>query len=233
MLVFCMPPEDISDYLSTLSDEEFDQLYPASIQRLSEQHWTPIKVARKAARFLVQRSGTRVLDVGCGPGKFCVIGAVVTDGYFTGVEQRPHLAAIAKDLISSQHIPRAEIIEGNVMNVHFSDFDAFYLYNPFQENILPEMKIDSKVQMEARLYTTYTEYVERQLAEAPKGTRVVTYMSQCEEIPSCYDCERQAFGGYLKLWIKNRNQSVRESMPEINYVDDSHHTAMFPVRPFD
>jgi SAM-dependent methyltransferase len=228
-----MPPYDGTDFLSTLNDDEFDRLYPAQIQRLSPRHWTPVKVARKAAKFLVQHAGVRVLDVGCGPGKFCAIGAVVTEGYFTGIEQRPHLVAIAREMIRSQNIPRVEIIHGNVTDVRFSDFDAFYIYNPFQENIVPSMKIDSKVEMEPELYATYTEYVERELAAAPMGTRVVTYMSQCEEIPACYECARQAFGGFLKLWIKMREAEPVSLKPEVQFVEDRNQTSMFPVRPFE
>lgn len=228
-----MPPDDGTDFLSTLDDDEFDRLYPAQIQRLSPRHWTPVKVARKAAKFLVQTPGVRVLDIGCGPGKFCAVGALVTEGYFTGIEQREHLVTIAREMIRSQNIPRVEIIHGNVMDLRFSDYDAFYLYNPFQENILPSMKIDSKVEMEPELYTAYTEYVERQLAAAPLGTRVVTYMSQCEEIPSCYTCERQAFGGFLKLWIKNRQPEPPALIPEVEFIEDGQRISMFPVRAFE
>ena len=228
-----MPPDDVPEFLSTLDDDEFDRLYPDSIQRLSPRHWTPVKVARKAAKFLAPQAGVRVLDVGCGPGKFCAIGALVTEGYFTGIEQREHLVAIARELIRSQNIPRVEIIHGNVTDLRFRDYDAFYIYNPFQENIVPSMKIDSKVEMEPELYATYTEYVEHELAAADHGTRVVTYMSQCEEIPSCYECERQAFGGFLKLWVKTREPVDTGMVADVEFIDDSNRTTLFPVRPFE
>lgn len=228
-----MPPADGADFLSTLDDDEFDRLYPDSIQRLSARHWTPVKVARKAAKWLSPYARTRVLDVGCGPGKFCAVGALVTEGYFTGIEQRAHLAAIARKMIREQNIPRVEIIDGNLTDVSFTDYDAFYIYNPFQENIVPSMKIDSKIPMVPELYTAYTEYVEHQLAAAPQGTRVVTYMSQCEEIPACYECERQAFGGFLKLWVKTREPVDSGPDHEVEFIQDAHEPGMFPVRPFE
>ena len=43
-------------------------------------HWTPVHVARRAAQFLVTGPETRVLDVGSGPGKFCLVGALATQG---------------------------------------------------------------------------------------------------------------------------------------------------------
>lgn len=199
-----MPPSFGTDVLHTSEDEAFNRVYPLKIQNQSADHWTPVQIARKAARWLVTKPGTRVLDIGSGPGKFCAVGATTTTGYFTGVEQRAHLAAIAGDMIRDQGIARVEFIHGNITGIRFSDYDAFYIYNPFQENILPSLRIDSRVEMAESLYLEYTGYVEAQLTQAPLGTRVVTYVGECEEIPACYDCDREAFGGYLKLWIKTR-----------------------------
>ncbi len=36
------------------SDDQFNDLYPASIQILSKQHWTPLETARKVAGFLAR-----------------------------------------------------------------------------------------------------------------------------------------------------------------------------------
>jgi 2-polyprenyl-3-methyl-5-hydroxy-6-metoxy-1,4-benzoquinol methylase len=56
----------------SIEDEKFDLLYPAEIRKLSSVFWTPVAVAAAAAKLLVTTSGTRVLDIGCGPGKFCL-----------------------------------------------------------------------------------------------------------------------------------------------------------------
>jgi SAM-dependent methyltransferase len=191
-----------SSILYTEEDDIFDRRYPIKIERLSPRHWTPVQVARSAAKLLVQRGGTRVLDVGCGPGKFCAVGALVTDGEFTGIEQRPRLAAIARDMIRDHAIERVHIIQGNIVDVCFRDYDAFYIYNPFQENILPSMKIDGTVDVTAELYERYIAHLQRQLAEMPTETRVVTFHGACEEIPSCYECDEEGFDGFLKLWVK-------------------------------
>ena len=87
-------PTELQDGLHPVGPS-FDLVYPKWIQDLSESHWTPVPIALEAARFLVTQPGTRVLDIGCGPGKFCAIGALTTKGHFTGVEQRSRLALIA------------------------------------------------------------------------------------------------------------------------------------------
>ena len=54
------------------SDNQFNHLYPASINKLARGHWTPIEVAWKAASFLAIENGVKILDIGSGVGKFWV-----------------------------------------------------------------------------------------------------------------------------------------------------------------
>ena len=191
-------PEPISSLWYTEEDDLFDRRYPVKIERLSPRHWTPVQVARLAARLLVRQPGMRVLDVGCGPGKFCAVGALVTDGHFTGIEQRPRLAAIARDMIREHGIERVEIIGGNIVDVPFRNYDAFYIYNPFQENILPSLRIDATVDVAAELYERYIAHLQTELSGMPAGTRVVTFHGACEEVPSAYECDEEGFEGFLK-----------------------------------
>ena len=198
-----------AEFLHFIRDHEFDLIYPDPVQRLSRCHWTPAEVCRMAARFLVPEPDIRVLDIGCGPGKFCAIGAATTCGHFTGVEQREHLVSTAREMLQRTGVSGVEIIHANITDVSFRMFDAFYLFNPFQENIFPSMRIDRHVELEPRLYASYLKYVQQQLAQAPAGTRVATYCGDCEEIPGCYDCEETAVNGQLRFWIKNRRQPLQ------------------------
>jgi len=192
------------DYAFSVEDERFDLIYPLEIRDLSWRHWTPVAVARRAAEFLVSEPKTRVLDLGCGPGKFCIVGALTTAGHFTGVEQRQQLANLARITIQRERIPNAEIVHANVTDIDFLAYDAFYLFNPFEENLFKRGKIDLAVKFSKALYERYTGHVATELARAPSGTRVVTYGGLCEEVPLCYECQRSSFGGVLKLWQKTR-----------------------------
>ena len=201
----CFNPTDISrdaSLLTSWTDEEFDSIYPDAIRRLSIRHWTPVEVCRTAAQWLVTQRGTRVLDVGCGPGKFCAIGAACTSGIFTGVEQREKLAALARDTIQAFGIPRAHILTANVTEISFEEFDAFYVFNPFEENFIRALKIDDEVKLQPHLYTEYSLYVRHQLSLTPPGTRLVTYCSDKAEVPDCFECVDDAFAGQLELWIR-------------------------------
>ncbi len=194
-------PSD-SELLNSKKDQDFDLIFPEAIGRLPVCHWSPVNVCRTAAQMLAVEPGTRVLDIGCGPGKFCVIGATSTQGHFTGVEQRGKLARIAQDVVKKHRVPRVDIVHGNIQDVNFRDFEAFYLFNPFEENVLPTLRIDYDVELNPKLYTEYTVHVHQQLQRMPMATRVVTYCGDCLEIPDCYACVKTAFTDKLKLWVK-------------------------------
>jgi SAM-dependent methyltransferase len=186
----------------SIEDERFDQIYPSKVRELSWRHWTPVSVAVEAAKLLVTAPRTRVLDIGCGPGKFCLVAAALTNARFTGIEQRSDLAAIARRAALKHRLTNVEIIHGNVTDFSFASFDAFYLYNPFEENMFQQQKIDSSIPLSTALFTKYTGYVAVQLGNRPIGTRVVTYAGCAGEIPACYDCKQTLIGDDLKLWIK-------------------------------
>ncbi len=50
-----------------------------------------------------------MLDIGCGPGKFCLLGPSLTDGRFTGVEQRSELVAAARVTAAKLQIPTSNL----------------------------------------------------------------------------------------------------------------------------
>ena len=199
------PPVEFEDSTPfSIEDEKFDLIYPARIRKLSPIFWTPVAVAAEAAKWLATATGLRVLDIGCGPGKFCLLAASLTNGRFTGVEQRSDLVAAARQAASNLQLAGIEFIHGNVLEVDFADYNAFYLFNPFEENMFQGNKIDRAVPLSPELFKKYTSHVSAQLGVRPIGTRVATYLGYADDIPSCYTCESTRFGDDLKLWIKQR-----------------------------
>ncbi|HEY4416427.1 MAG TPA: class I SAM-dependent methyltransferase [Verrucomicrobiae bacterium] len=197
----------LCECISSSRDNQFDLVYPPEVRTLSSIHWTPISVACQAAEFLVPAPGTRVLDIGCGPGKFCTVGALTTKGKFTGVEQRKHLYDIACSVTERSSISNVTIMHSNIADIEFSNFDTFYLYNPFEENWEKSSKIDSAVILSVDLYRKYAEHVARQLALAPLGTRIATYFGYCEEVPLGYTLWERELGQNknLQFWEKTYN----------------------------
>ncbi len=193
----------IFEYLKSglnVADETFNSIYPVHINKFSRSHWTPIRVAKVAARFLAATPGSRVLDIGSGAGKFCMIGSVFTKGHFTGVEQRESLYEISNRLVQCYRLPNVEFIYTNIMNVKFRKYDAFYFFNSFYENIEQSRAIDNTVEIDRGLYEVYSEYMLEQLSSMPIGTRLATYWS--DEVPRGYQLQSEKFDGLLKMWVK-------------------------------
>ncbi|MCI3936317.1 class I SAM-dependent methyltransferase [Chryseobacterium aahli] len=185
-----------------VKDSEFNSLYPPRIKELAERHWTPVAVAKMAAHYLAETSDSRVLDIGAGAGKFCLVGAASTSGKFCGVEQRQSLIKISKKIAGKYNINNVNFIHSNIKEISFSDYDAFYFFNSFYENIDHTCSIDDEVQKDRELYDEYSDYVRNQLDKTPIGTRLVTYWSKWDEIPKSFDLDNTACNGLLNFWKK-------------------------------
>jgi len=184
------------------SDRSFDWLYPEHFQLISKKHWTPIKIARKASKFLALPS-SKVLDIGSGIGKFCLTGAYhypLTSFY--GIEQRHELVHFADEVKTYAQINNVSFIHANITQINFDNFDHFYFYNSFWENVDQSNKIDDTIETSYNLYSYYTQYLFNILYTRPAGTRLVTFQGSVEEIPSSYKLVETSDNNLLRMWIK-------------------------------
>lgn len=200
-------PETLSNEKQTkdwfASDLIFNSLYPAPIQAVAEKHWTPLAVAQKAAAFLAISPGVKILDIGSGSGKFCLTAAHhQPETVFYGIEQRSGLVALCNNLKEQLQLKNVFFICDNIINVDFKEYDHFYFYNSFYENIDGTQKIDYNVEYSEKLYDSYNHYLHKQLNTKPAGTRLVTYHSFGNEIPKGYEIVQTDYYDYLKFWIK-------------------------------
>ncbi|AIM36864.1 SAM-dependent methyltransferase [Sphingobacterium sp. ML3W] len=187
---------------ANVDDSTFNDLYPPDIKELAQRHWTPVDVAKMAANYLVQHPNDKVLDIGAGAGKFCLVGAACTEGMFYGVEQRESLVEISNEIAQKHQIDNVEFIHANIDQISFSDYDSFYFYNSFYENMDTSSPIDHSILPDQELYYSYTEYLRKQLKQMPVGTRIVSYWSGWEEIPTSFDLDKTACSGLLNFWRK-------------------------------
>ncbi|SEA98643.1 class I SAM-dependent methyltransferase [Pedobacter hartonius] len=185
------------------SDATFDSLYSLRARQLSLMHWTPLNIAKKAAEYLTAGSGTAILDIGSGVGKFCLVAAHYFPAhFFYGVEQRKALideAIIAQNATSMCNV---KFIHANFTELDMDQYDHFYFYNSFSENIVHYKPIDNLIQTSAEIYDEYLSQFYELLENKPAGTRLATFHCSDGDVPPAYKRSGYTTGEPLSLWIK-------------------------------
>lgn len=183
-------------------DVDFDKLYPEYIRKLSKIHWTPIEIAATAINWLASSSETKILDIGSGVGKFCILGGILSGAQFTGVEKRENLVQEANKALSKLSIENVNFIYSNITEINFIKYNAFYYFNPFCEQVASGDWIDLNVSFSDKKHRMYEQYVFNQLSKMPLGTMLVTYCSQDFSPPPTYKIHDMMFDGLLVLWAR-------------------------------
>jgi hypothetical protein len=185
------------------SDVQFHHLYPLSVQSLASRHWTPLNVSQKAAQFLATENNSRILDIGSGIGKFCLGAAYFKpNSFYYGVEQRKDLVAHAEIANGILGMKQVSFIHGNFTHLDLRNYDHFYFYNSFYENLDGSDKIDNRITYSGSLYNYYNHYLYKYLAQSPAGTKLATYHSLENEVPPCFEQVNTEININLKFWIK-------------------------------
>ncbi len=187
-------------------DLAFDALLPAAVRQHSRVHFTPAVVARRAAALLAPTGTEWVLDVGCGAGKLCAVAAqTVPSAMFVGIERRATLASLATSIARQLALTNVMYLHGDITEIDWARFDAFYLFNPFAEH-LPERVscLDDALDFDPAIFDFYAGHVEEQLDRARIGTRVVTYHGFGGGVPYGYELtvDEEIGTDRLELWIK-------------------------------
>ncbi len=185
------------------TEENFRKKLPIELISHADNFFTPIDVAQKAAEWFEAGKCKQVLDIGAGVGKFCIAASLHSEKtFFTGIEYRMSLADTANKLIKYFGIKNTFIHHKNITNVDFSEYDGFYFYNPFLENLMPSIKLNDEIRLDAQCYFEYSDYTFFQLHNLKKGAMLVTYYNDFFALPRGFTLVDSAFNNNLKLWIK-------------------------------
>lgn len=184
-------------------ESSFRDLYPYPIQKLDALHWSPLAVTGKAVQFLARDEAVNVLDIGSGTGKFCLAAAYYCPAaQYYGVEQRESLVQQAVAVRDKLGLNNVHFIHSNFTQLDLKEYDHFYFYNSFFENLSVNDRIDDSIAYSRELYHYYSHYLYKQLEEMPVNTRIVTYCSWGDEIPPAYQLAESHFDSLMKCWIK-------------------------------
>lgn len=186
------------------SNADFDSIYPERIQRLSKRHWTPLGVAKKAAQFLAANPGDKILDIGSGVGKFCLVGGFFCPRqHFYGIEQRLELVEHATTAQLLTGVTNVTFMHGDFTRLDVTPYNHFYFYNSFYEHLVEsDDRIDDEVDYSEGMYNYNAHALYQAFNSKPPGTRVVTFHSLLDEMPPGYQLAYSSLGMLLKGWIK-------------------------------
>jgi len=185
------------------SDIKFNQLYPRHIANLDSRHWTPLNVAKKAGKYLAAEKGARVLDIGSGVGKFCLTAAFYNPkAIFYGIEQRKELVDHANKAKQTLGLENVHFITANLTDIKLTDYEHFYFYNSFYENLVETDHIDNNIWHSERLYEKYNRNLYVQMKKLGTGTRIASFHSLEEDMPNGFHLIGSEIEDLLKFWIK-------------------------------
>jgi SAM-dependent methyltransferase len=185
------------------TDTQLHALYPEPIQLLACRHWTPLHITQMVVEFLATHPGVKVLDIGSGAGKFCLAGAYYKPyASFFGVEQRKHLVVHAETAREELGLQNVHFIHSNITQLDFKQYDHFYFFNSFYENLMTTDRIDDAVTHSPHLFSYYHRELYKKLEQMPEGTRIATFHCLENKMPAGYFLIDEKVCTLLKFWIK-------------------------------
>jgi len=186
-----------------VSDETFDRIYPMTHRHRSRVHWTPIDVALQVNRLFEGAPGGRILDIGSGVGKMCIVGALSGAAHWSGVERSARSVRIAERVAEKLGVTaRTAFITDEALAIDWSRFGGIYMFNPFAEAVFVEASVDPALRQAAFIYEVLK--TEMKLATLEVGTHVVTYYGFGGEIPPGFELitSIRTYGDCVELWIR-------------------------------
>jgi SAM-dependent methyltransferase len=154
----------------------------------------------------------RVIDIGSGTGKFCLIAAKLNpDIHFTGVEITEKYWEESMRLKDILGITNVEFLLQDYKDVDITNFDGIYIFNPFVMS--KDDPYGKKYQFGIKQDKEYFELVEKfkaDLLKANVGTKLIMYNPFCSISRktgfSFRKSNTKQFVSYLRYYKKNGTQ---------------------------
>jgi len=183
-------------------DQFFDSLTNKKFSDYSAIHWSKSSTIKSAVDFFIQNNVQNVLDIGSGIGKFCILGAQFSNIHFTGIEIRKDLHEEAQRIKQKLNIPNLNFIHADIKEINFSDYDAFYYYNPFCEHIAISEQIDQEIIFSEEKYYEYEDFVVQEMEKLKEGTIIILHHAKTFMLSKNYRLIDILENGELTFWVK-------------------------------
>ena len=190
------------------SESSFDLLLTKENRKLSATFWTPEEVVQTAIDWLKLDAESKVLDIGSGVGKFCLLAAEKSEANFTGIEIRKHLVEEAKRLQDILQINNCKFIHSDIKEIDFQQFNTFFYYNSFCEHLAINEIIDSTIELKESLQRRYEDFLFQQFENLAPDSKIITYFSGNLALPSNFELIKLNKDNTLALWSNQQKPKL-------------------------
>jgi hypothetical protein len=128
-----------------------------------------------------------------------------------GVDRRELLVQDARALAIRQGLENVRFECGNAFDCPWDEFDGFYFFNPFAENLAPaKERFDTSVELSRSRFLKDVQRVETNLRALRPGSLLVTYHGLGGPIPSSFAILGDEVVGtdHLRTWVKTSTQDA-------------------------
>ncbi len=187
-------------------DKDFDEILPPYYMFFSAVQWTSFEVANIISNWLQEYEGKKFIDIGCGVGKICIYLRLHTLLKINGIEKRKCLVNIANKILKVNNVLNVKILHMNVLDLRWRNYDIFYLFNPFYEQVseVDILQIDQEIIYSKKKFKKYVSFVYESLDKLPSGKILITYHGFGKAPPPDWKLlKKQLIGsGLLEMWEK-------------------------------
>ena len=158
--------------------------------------WSKVEVIEESLKALKPKG--KILDIGSGIGKFCLIGAMLYPKvHFTGIEMSERRVKIANRLKEAMNLDNVTFVHADFCDVYsnYCDFKHIYTFNPFDMGVHEKRK---KEKYKAGIMRVFQETLNSYLSNLNKGSKFYSNNPQ-QAYPKSY---RTEYIGYNKLLTK-------------------------------
>jgi SAM-dependent methyltransferase len=150
--------------------------------------WSTVDVIEESLKLLKPKD--KILDIGSGIGKFCLIGArLYPHIHFTGIEMSERRIIIANRLKEAMNLDNVTFVHADFCDVYkdYLDFKYVYTFNPFDMGVHEKMKQENNEDddVEDDAMETFRQTLNSYLSNLKKGSKFYSN-NPCQGYPETY-----------------------------------------------
>ncbi|MDF3818748.1 methyltransferase [Leptospira sp. 96542] len=190
--------------VETITDLEFDSIFPEGIKNISPYQWTPVSVIQTISEYLKTEPVSAFLDLGSGPGKLAILLSLWHSFPIKGIEVRKNLFDFAEVIKEKLEIPNLEFFNRDFLHFDLSQFSHVYCFNPMYEQMTGKHSIDDSLPKSSILYIQNLLRLKERFKDLKLGSKIITYHGFGGKMPDNFRLIKkiELESGDVEIWEK-------------------------------